>query len=615
MAISPRALAALVALTLLPLGGFLLLGGKDADAQGTPVVASPNVSLVGAVPGTSAISGVFSRSAPFFYVSGLDSLTVLDVSDPKFPKPVGKLVNAIFQNEAMTLGERVGPDGKVQRFVLVGNDLAQVSVSPDGVQRGRVNGKQLIVVDVTDPRNPKIVGQTPSTGKDAITTSTHTVACMNPSCSIAYSAGGDFPDNTKFSIIDLTDITKPREVKSVSSPGIFANPVFTSPSGHHWNVDGEGLAWQAGAGGTAVFDITDPLNPTLVNGTDANGRKSPYNDFIHHNTQRPNARAFKPGKDLGVQNGNVVLIGEEDYANDGDEVDCAKAGTFQTWEIPDLDAEAYKARNPKGEPDKGTVRVLDTINPPAEAGPGQGATTPAGAFCSVHWFDFHPAGIVAIGNYQQGLRLVDVRNPRDLKNFGFFTGGASEVWDAYWAPQRDATGAIVPGRKTNLVYTVDAVQGVGVFQVSNMPPDLPVTGDDGSRGTFPSRPGNVAEDNAKLGSGGSSQGGGAGSAGQTGPRYVCVSRRQVTITMFQAKKSRLRSVRVTVNGKRHRAQLRGRKSVRVSLARKLKGRYKVRITGVTSNGKRVSTTRYYRTCTPKGTPLPSGAPKSKIKKP
>ena len=607
MAISPRALAALVALTLLPLAGFLILGGRDADAQGTPIVASPNVTKVGpGLPGTAAISGVFSRSAPFFYVSGLDSLSVLDVSDPKSPKLVGKLVNALFQNEAMTLGERVGPDGKVQRFVLVGNDLAQVSVTSGGVQRGRVGGQQLIVVDVTDPANPKIVGLTPSTGPEAVTTSTHTVACMNPSCSIAYSAGGAGEDNTKFSIIDLTDITKPREVKSVESAAIHPNAVFTFPSGHHWNVDGEGLAWQAGAGGTAVFDITDPLNPTLVNGTDANGRKTPYNDFIHHNTQRPNARAFAPGKPLGVQNGNVILIGEEDYANDGDEVDCKKAGTFQTWEVPDLDAAAYRERNPKGEPDKGTVRVLDTINPPTEGG---GLTTPAGAFCSVHWFDFHPSGIVAIGNYQQGLRLVDTRNPRDLKQYGYFTGGATEVWDAYWAPQRDAKGTIVPGRKTNLVYTVDAVQGVGVFEVSGMPPDLPISGDD-TRGTFPSKPGNVAEDNAKLG-GGSSQG--DARSGQSGVRYTCVSRRQITITVPKVGKSRLRSARVTVNGKRHRGQLRGRKSVRVSLARKLKGRYTVKITGVTRGGKRVSTTRYYRTCTPKGTPLPAGSKKSKIK--
>ena len=607
MAISPRAIAALVALTLLPIAGFLLFSGKapQADAQGTPVVASPNVTRVANLPGTSAIAGVFSRSAPFFYVSGLESISVIDVSDPKAPKLAGKLANPVFENEAMTLGEREGADGKIQRFILVGNDLAQASVGPGGDNKtGRIGGRELIIVDVTNPASPRILSRTPSTGTGSITTSTHTVACMNPSCSVAYTAGST---GNKFSILDLSDLTQPREVKTVVSPAGHANPPeFDSPAGHHWQVDGAGLALHAGAGGTAIFDITDAFNPQVINGTTADGRKSPFNDFIHHNVQRPNAKAFGKGKAPNVTNGNVALITEEDYANEGDEVVCSNAGTFQTWEVPDLDGAEYRASNPKSEPDKGSIRVLDTIQAPQEA--GGGLSTPVGGFCSAHWFDFHPSGIVAIGYYQQGLRLIDTRNAKDLKQFGFFTGGASEVWDAYWAPQRDAKGAVLGGKKTNLVYTVDAVQGVGVFEVTNLPPDLPISGDD-SRGAFPSQPGNVAQDNAKLGS----EGSGSGAGGSAGQRFQCTSRRQITITVPKVGNSRLKSVRVTVNGKRHRGQLRGRKSVRVSLATKLKGRYTVKVTGVTRSGKRVSTTRYYRTCTPKGTPLPAGAPKSKIK--
>jgi hypothetical protein len=593
MPISRRAVACLCTLTILPLLAivFLTRGPAPADAQGTPVVASPNVSLVSAVPGTSAISGVFSPTAPFFYVSGLDSVSVIDVSNPKSPQLKGKLVNAIFENEAMTMGERIGKDGKIQRFLLIGNDLGPASVGPGGAKFGRIGGKQLIVVDVTNPADPRIVGTTPSTGTEAVTTSTHTVACMNASCSVVYTAGDT---GNRFSIVDLSDLTKPKQVKTVVSPAVFPNPVFSSPAGHHWNVDGSGLAWHAGAGGTAVFDISDPMNPQLVNGTDANGRKSPYNDFIHHNVQRPNAQAFTPGKPLGVQHGNVALITEEDYANEGDEVACSNAGTFQTWEIADMDGSSFRAKNPKSEPDKGSIRVLDTISPPIQG--GGGASTPVGGFCSAHWFDFHPSGIVALGNYQQGLRLVDVRNPRDLKQFGFFTGGGSEVWDAYWAPQRAQSGTVVPGKKTNLVYTVDAVQGVGVFEVSNMPPDLPVTGPD-PRGYFPGGPTTVEEDAKKFNSGATNP-----AAQRSAParrravKRRCVSRRSISITVPGVGKSRLRSVRVTVNGKRIRAKRRGRKQVRVTLAKRLKGNYTVRITGTTRSGKRVRTTRYYRTC-------------------
>lgn len=480
---SPRAVAILAALVALP--GLLALvlgagGSATADGIPTPIVASPNVKLVDSKPGTAAISGVFSRSAPYFYVSGLESLTVFDVSDPRHPKVTGKLANAIFENEAMTLGERV-EGGKIRRFVLLGNDLVQASVGPKGIQRGRIGGGELIIVDVTNPAAPEIVGRTPSTGPGAASTSTHTVACVTASCSVAYSAG----DSGTFSIFDLTDLTKPRQVDERPSPAAGENPVIGS-SGHHWAIDGAAVAWHTGSGGTAAFDVSRPLDPQPLNGTDANGTKSPYNDFIHHNSQRPNARAFAPGKPLGVQHGNVVLVTEEDYFNEGDELVCDRAGTFQTWSLDALDGPAYRAGNPKSEPNKGSMHVLDTINPPAES--GGGLSTPAGAFCSAHWFDYHQSGVVAQGFYQQGLRLINVRDPRNLRQEGYFTGGATEVWDAYWAPERDASGAVVPGRKTNVIYTVDAVRGVDVFEVTNLPPDLPVTGEDGSRGAFPAPP-------------------------------------------------------------------------------------------------------------------------------
>ena len=458
MPISRRALAILAALLVLPLVvGLALLGpgARTATAQSVPVVSSPNIELVTARPGTSAISGVFSRTAPYFYVSGLDTLTVFDVKDPTSPIPMGKLANAIFENEAMTLGERRQPDGSIRRFLLVSNDLYRVTVGPGAIQRGPVGpplGQELIVVDVTNPNLPEVVGRVETD------TGTHTTACANVDCTYAYTSGG----GGAFSVIDLTDLEAPKQVATFASPAATPYPpTFSSGSGHHWNFDGAGVGWHTGSGGTAAFDVSNPLAPRLLTTTDENGQKTPWNDFIHHNSQRPNPGAFRPGQAPSVENGNVALITEEDYANEGDEVECDKAGTFQTWEIGGLD----------GTP--GQLRPLDLINAPLEGG---GTSTPAGGFCSAHWFDYHQSGIIAQGYYQQGLRLIDVRNARDLKQFGFFTGTATQVWDAYWAPQRDNTGAAVPGLKTNLVYTVDAVRGVEVFRVTNLPRDLRVSG-------------------------------------------------------------------------------------------------------------------------------------------
>lgn len=88
-------------------------------------------------------------------------------------------------------------------------------------------------------------------------------------------------------------------------------------------------------------------------------------------------------------------------------------------------------------------------------------------FCSAHWFDYHETGIVAEAFYQGGFHLIDVRDPADLQAYGYAYGGASEVWDAYWIPRRDAAG-VQTGSHTNFAITADAIRGLDVFEV-----DLP----------------------------------------------------------------------------------------------------------------------------------------------
>jgi MYXO-CTERM domain-containing protein len=197
-----------------------------------------------------------------------------------------------------------------------------------------------------------------------------------------------------------------------------------------------------------VFDVSDPTAPRLVATTDEHGVQGPWNDFIHHNAARPNAAQFRPGAAPSLGRGNVLLVTEEDYEN----TDCATAGSFQTWHVSRLD----------GSP--GTITPLDRLNP---VDLGEGVSAPHMAFCSAHWFDVHQSGIVAQGFYEGGLRLVDVRDPRDIKEYGYVASGLSEVWDAYWVPQRNSKG-VARAAKTNIVYTVDAVRGLDVYTV-----DLP----------------------------------------------------------------------------------------------------------------------------------------------
>ena len=178
-----RVLAAVAALTLVclvgaagPAAAQTGSSGKDRkekrqqflDGVSVPVISSPNIRFVGNFPETAAISGVHAKSAPYFYVSSTDSISVFDTSDPVHPRLTGTLPNIVFENEAMNYGEQ-RIDGVTNRFVLVGVDAVEFApTDPSHV----ATGNEVMVVDVTDPANPRIRSRAKTT------TNTHTVSCI-----------------------------------------------------------------------------------------------------------------------------------------------------------------------------------------------------------------------------------------------------------------------------------------------------------------------------------------------------------------------------------------------------------------------------------------------------
>ncbi|HEX8103108.1 MAG TPA: hypothetical protein VF533_10870 [Solirubrobacteraceae bacterium] len=610
--------------------------GRSNALVPTPGVAK-NTELLTTVPLGAAISGEFAHTGSYFYVSLANGVAALDTSNPEAPVIKDFLPQAEFENEAMTYGERpvpadaAHPDG-LSRFVLVGNDLVNGTIDPsrtglpDGngtIQRGRLGGGEVIVFDVSNPDDITVAGRSPgsSTAEGVVTTSTHTLQCTSIACDYAYTAG----DGEEFSIVDLRDLSKPVQVKTIRSAAAGKTDVFTGGAGHYWDMDFENkLAWHTGSGGAEVFNIADPLNPKPLNGTNAEGTQTPYNDFILHNSTRPNGSAFRTGGPPKLSSGNVLLVTEEDYANDGDEVLCSNAGTFQTWEIPDLDGGRYAGANPDGAtPDQGTIRHLDSISAPLES--GAALNTPVGAFCSAHWFDYHQSGIVAQGFYQQGVQLIDVSDPTDIKSYGYFTGGGTEVWDAYFVPARDAGGVAIPGRKTDIVYTADATRGVDVLKVTL--PDRTIEADtagaDGTGGGVGAQDGKPGDSggtpppadtrpNGSDGQGTGDQPGGGTQGGAPAPApaapapapaaRACRSKRSFTIHLRNPRAKRLGklvSARVTVDGKRVKVRRRhGRLTARVHLKGKLKKRVVVRIRAKTTKGRTVRGKRSYRTCVP-----------------
>ena len=422
-----------------------LLSTTPAPAVPVPVLAE-NVELVAQIPDATAVSGTFDPVRPYWYVSSRHGITVYDVTNPELPLPVGTVPFVAEQNEAVSMGGAYArPDGST--FVLFGLDLA--GVAPTGkLSDTRNDASYVYVIDVTNPKAPFLRSSTDAS------TNTHTVSCIDAACNYAYTAG----TRRDFSIIDLRDLDRPKELRKVPSPFGW----------HDWDVDDAGVAWQTGDGGTAAWDVTDPANPVLLNTTDKHGvvgGPGGYNDFIHHNSQRPFANAFNDSEGTSgppsLADGNVLLVTEEDYT---DPTCGGGEGSFSTWHVPTLDERGVSY----GE-GQGTVTPLDQWTTELL---GTGGDNVAGALCSAHYFDVHEAGVTAHAWYQQGVRFLDVRNPSDVKQVGYWVPEASEVWASYFVPKRDAQGRVVVDpatgarQHTNLVYTTDAVRGIDVLRVT-----------------------------------------------------------------------------------------------------------------------------------------------------
>ena len=427
------ALLALLALTC----------AAPAAAQEPPNTKKERVEHVGFLAEPQVISTRFRDG--LMYVSTLRGLSIYDIKNPAKPAKLGELRLPHFENEDIDVGDGIA---------LISNDPSE-------------GAGRLYVIDVRDPRNPKQLSELDTGTADAgiITGSLgspfgighgtgHTASCVQD-CKFVYLAG-------TASGIDVVDLRDPANPK-YATPANFPVPEATGGlATHDVQFDRAGRAWIAGAGGTAAYDVTNPLSPVLVARTDEQGQSryaktfgnddgSTYNDFIHHNSMRlPNSslRALPIGADPAADS-NVVAVTEEDY----NRPTCRGAGSFQTWEISRTDTRGG------GEDGKGApvpaLRALDKWE--VEIDPSRSS------LCSAHYFDDR-GGLVAQGWYEQGVRFLDVSDPRDIRQVGFFIPQKNMTWGAVFPPT-DPTGEIV--------YGLDNLRGIDVLRFDRPDPVVP----------------------------------------------------------------------------------------------------------------------------------------------
>jgi hypothetical protein len=429
---------------------------------------SDNVTPVFAIPGVHPIGARIRGN--YMYVTGPEGLTIYDISDYEHPLPVGALPLPHFENEDVDLGGNT---------LLISNDPSEgVGV--------------LYVIDISDPSMPKLASAPTANGfvdacqgcfgigaEEALPPGTgHTASCIpgpKSGCQYAYLAG----TGQGITIVDLTDPANPVIAKQFK-------PEITGFATHDVQLDGAGLAWIVGYEGTMAYNVKDPLNPKPVYRSDPNVKntgviqpgvvppsanpnddkvitdpvfgltfggdgESPI-DFIHHDSLRfdPLApRANKQSKPQAISSkkstdtrtypaggkGDIVGIVEEDYTRPT----CEGAGSFQTWKIGD----------------DNILRLQDMWGTEIQALTSGSGFAPLTGLCSAHYFDQRD-GLVANAWYEEGTRFLDVSDPKNIKQVGYWIPAKGETWSALFAPN-DPTG--------QTVYALDFVRGIEVLHI------------------------------------------------------------------------------------------------------------------------------------------------------
>lgn len=207
---------------------------------------SKNVSLIDDIEYTGGTE--LAAEGKYVYTGQLDGETrrgentkqgglyIFDVSG-KAPKQLGKL-------------ECPGNDNDVEvlRPGIVVMGFAVNQCAPEA-------GNGFMTIDVSDPKNPRKIGSI-STGK------THTLKPF-PGGRYVYTAGGGLTGSTSAgpAIVDVKDPAKPKLVRTAQTYSMDCHDIS-------FNVTKDrALGFCAGAAGSGqvqIWDVSDPVNPTLL---------------------------------------------------------------------------------------------------------------------------------------------------------------------------------------------------------------------------------------------------------------------------------------------------------------------------------------------------------------
>jgi hypothetical protein len=377
------------------------------DATGTTpalpdAVMSDNVEYLGSIKQDVGLTTGAKVIGDRMFVTSGKNISIYDISNPAEPKNLGGMkANVAWENE------EVPTNGKV---LAVASDFYSVGV-PECVAAGAATGC-VQLFDVRDPAHIRQVGTIP--------VANHTAECVLD-CRYFYGRAG--------TIIDARGVLDGRK------PTIVGNWIdelkaqgVDERSCHHIREIRPGILLTAcqpfAAISVRAADGGAPEHPkVLYTGAAAK--------FVH------SARWPRNGRD------KFVLIGGEQNFTGRCERNNSEFSVYGAGRV--LSGRSKTFDGP-----------LDQV-PPAGNGVYADGKPVAGALgCSVHWFQehksFHNGGLVAISEYEDGVRFLQVTKRGKISEQGYFLSLGSSSSSPKWAGKGD------------VLYSIDYQRGIDILR-------------------------------------------------------------------------------------------------------------------------------------------------------
>jgi hypothetical protein len=390
-----------------PLLAFLALlattaAAAPAAAAPPDAVMSDNVEYLGSIQQDAGLTTGAKVLGDRMFVTSGKNISIYDITDPAAPQALGAMkTNIAWENEEVpTNGEVLA---FASDFYSVGVPECVAALAPTGCVQ---------FFDVRDPSNIKQVGTIPIAN--------HTVECALD-CQFFYGRAG--------TIIDARGILEGTAPKVIGDwiEAMAAQGVESSDC-HHIRELRPGI----------LLTACQPFAVISINAEDGGSPEMPkvlYTGeaakFVH------SARWPREGSDKFLMTG-----GEENFT--------------ARCELNNSEFSVYSAE------DVLTGASTRFEGPLAQVGPaGNGVYADgkpvAGALgCSVHWFHEHPTfrdgGLVAISEYEDGVRFLQIKPDGQIEEQGHFLSLGSSSSAPKWAGKDD------------IIYSIDYVRGIDILR-------------------------------------------------------------------------------------------------------------------------------------------------------